>query len=385
MRKAWLLIVLLISTAIVVPIIDLMQTREHDSSKPFFGVSFGLKTVADAKLLIDKVKADTNFFLVDSWDLCTNETALTEVCDYAANAGLSFIVFFDYIAIPGIQNYPWHVDWISNAKQRWGDKFLGIYIYEEPGGKQIDTGLFDEIHNTDIFENASSYSQAANIFVNELSNAWSFSFLSNESIPKFTSDYALHWFDYSAGYDVIFAELGMNLSTDQQIGSCRGAAKAYGRDWGTIITWKETNPPVFKNGTEMLQDCITSYEAGADYIIVFNFPQYPEDNPYGILADEHFAAIKKFWEYMSNHPEDYGKTDGEIAFVLPKDYGWGMRSPTDKMWGLWLADNDSTLIWDNLQLLIDRYGLKIDIIYENAPSNCIVNYTELYCWNATIT
>src|SRR4030042_2686740 len=71
--------------------------KETTEPPVFFGVSFGGKTVSEAKLLIDKVKGYTNFFLVNSWDLNTNQTALEEVCSYAGEAGLNFLVFFNYI------------------------------------------------------------------------------------------------------------------------------------------------------------------------------------------------------------------------------------------------------------------------------------------------
>src|SRR3972149_9408637 len=81
--------------------------KETTETSVLFGVSFGGKTANEAKLLIDKVKGYTNFFLVNSWDLSINETALTEVCDYAAKADLSFIVFFDFISLDS-RGYPWH-------------------------------------------------------------------------------------------------------------------------------------------------------------------------------------------------------------------------------------------------------------------------------------
>jgi hypothetical protein len=45
----------------------------------------------------------------------------------------------------------------------------------------------------------------------------------DRSIPVFTSDCALFWFDYLAGYDAVFAELEWNHSRAQQIALCRGA------------------------------------------------------------------------------------------------------------------------------------------------------------------
>src|SRR3989337_1673082 len=142
-KRIWLILVAILVIAALSPIVYWQVTSRGNANTPFFGVSFGGKTASEAKLLIDKVKGYTNFFLVNSWDLSINETALTEVCDYAAKADLSFIVFFDFISFDP-RGYPWHSEWILSAEERWGLKFLGIYIYEEPGGKQIETGVFDE-------------------------------------------------------------------------------------------------------------------------------------------------------------------------------------------------------------------------------------------------
>lgn len=71
----------------------------------FFGVSFGLETVEDAKLLVDKVKDYTNLFVIASWALSINETALNEVCDHVVQADLKFMVYFDLVSRV---TYPWH-------------------------------------------------------------------------------------------------------------------------------------------------------------------------------------------------------------------------------------------------------------------------------------
>ena len=389
---------LLLSTILLVCILllSLIHVYYDDNTEPpegfFFGVSYGLQTVHEAKLLIDKVKDYTNFFIVNNWDISTNETALNEVCDYAAESDLSFIVFFDFISLSE-HGYPWHGEWILTAKDRWGDKFLGIYIYEEPGGKQIDTGLFDEFHmdseRARMYENVTTYSEAAEVFLTELPMGWSFHYLQNSNVSRFVSDYALYWFDYLAGYDTVFAELGFDLSASQHIGLCRGAATAQNKDWRTIIVRKSRNPEdetmgIYKTGPEMLQDMLTSYEAGANYTVIFNFPRNPEDNPLGILTEEHFTAMQQFWQHVCNHPEDYGKTGGQVAFVLPKDYGWGMRHPDDKIWLRdWGPDDLSPLIWENMNKLIEKYGTQLDIVYDD-PNFSYEKYSEVYYYNSTI-
>jgi hypothetical protein len=85
-----LLVILLLSVALSYTVIYCGWKNRVDGEF-FFGVSFGQETVEEAKLLIDKVKDYTNLFWVGSWNITTNETALNEVCDYAADAGLNFL------------------------------------------------------------------------------------------------------------------------------------------------------------------------------------------------------------------------------------------------------------------------------------------------------
>jgi len=363
-----------------------------------FGVSIGSKSASEAITILEKVKDYTNFVIVNSWDLSTNRTALDQVCWYAYDNGLDFIVFFDFISLEGLLGIDhgfgiaWHHEWVSTAKERWGDQFLGIYIYEEPGGKQIDTGLFDEFyHESDqakMYENVTSYGEAAEVFVSELPKGWSFHYLQNLGVDRFVSDYALYWFDYLAGYDTVFAELGFNLNKTQHIGLCRGAARSQNKDWGTIIVWKDrifdSNGSeaggVYKSGPEMYEDMVDSYHAGANFVVVFNFPTDPPGNPYGILKEEHFVAMEQFWGYVNSHPQDFGKTLGSAVYVLPKDYGWGMRRVDDNVWlPRWGSDSLSPVVWEELNFLIKKYGLNLDIVYDD-PAFEIEGYDEVYYW-----
>jgi hypothetical protein len=86
-----------------------------------------------------------------------------------------------------------------------------------------------------------------------------------------------------AGYDTVFAELGSNHSTTQQIAFCRGAANMQGKDWGATITWEYDNLPIWGCSGNL-----AAYTAGAKYVIIFNYPRFPEANPYGILNEDYF-------------------------------------------------------------------------------------------------
>ena len=369
-----LIIVVLTVSAVAFPFAYFSNENRETIVKEdefFFGVTYGQNTVEEARVLIDRVQSYTNVFVVDSSAISNNKTELDAVCSYAAEKNLHFIVYFF-----SLYASDWQREWVITAKQTWGDKFLGVYLRDEPGGRQIELA--------ETVPNASSYSDAAEKYVQAVSSTWSMLFLKDESIPVVTSDFALYWFDYQAGFDVIFAELGWNNSRTQEIALCRGAATAQGKDWGAIITWTYQHPPYLESGPETYLDMVTAYEAGAKYVLLFNYPQYPQTNQYGILTDEHFAAMQQFWNYANSHPKDLAKIRGEVALVLPEGYGWGMRSVNDTIWGLWTADNSSVLIWQNLNALMDRYGLKLDVIYEDNAFDSTKYYSKVYLWNETI-
>jgi hypothetical protein len=385
MKTAALLLVVVLAVSISLSVIyayEIFVASSSESSDEFyFGVTCGFNTTHESKQLIDKVKSYTNLFVIDSWDVAQNETMLNEICDYAANEGMRFIVYFDLISgtsPPLPATYPWHMEWLTNASTRWYDKFLGIYLHDELGGKQVDGKNF--------FDNASDYSDAANRFVANITSYGSTQFAEINDIRMFTADYALYWWDYLGGYDTVFAELGWNHSTPQQIALARGAANMQGRDWGAIIAWKYHEPPYLGNGTEIYSDMLSAYTAGAKYVLVFDDKRYPETNPYGSLTEEHFDAMKTFSDYVKTHPRDkYGETKGSVALVLPADYGWGARRPDEGLWGIWSPDDKTPLIWQNMNKLSDKYGLSLDIVFDDARFSVTGKYSTVYFWNATIT
>jgi len=69
--------------------------------------------------------------------------------------------------------------------------------------------LFEEILNGSSPRN---YDAAAEAYLHAFQNASGLRDLKARSITAFTSDYALYWFDYLAGYDVLFAQFGWNFA-----------------------------------------------------------------------------------------------------------------------------------------------------------------------------
>ena len=96
--------------------------------------------------------------------------------------------------------------------------------------------------------------------------------------------------------------------------------------------------------------------------------------------------MKTFWDMTRSHQQDsLEKVEAKVAFVLPKDYGWGMRSPDDNIWDVWHPDDKAPLIWDNMNKLIEKYGLKLDIIYDDLQFNLEEKYSQIIYCNSTIS
>ena len=206
-----------------------------------------------------------------------------------------------------------------------------------------------------------------------------------DDVKLFTSDYVLYWWDYQIGYDTVFAELGWNNTVAQEIGLVRGSANLQGKNWGTIIDWKYNQPPYLPSGDEMYDQMRTSYECGAQYVVVFNYAENMTD-PYGTLQTEHFQALQRFWNDVVQNPKVvHGGITGEAALVLPQDYGWGMRHTNDTIWGLWKPNDTSKQIWNQLQNKLAQYGSKLDIVYDDPAYNVTEKYSQIYYWNQSAT
>ncbi|MCJ7762993.1 hypothetical protein MUP38_06030, partial [Candidatus Bathyarchaeota archaeon] len=204
----------------------------------------------------------------------------------------------------------------------------------------------------------------------------------NSDLNVITSDYGLYWYDYQSGYDAILTQFGWNQSITQSIALVRGAANLFGKDWGTIITWKYTQAPYLAGGDEIYEQMCTAYENGAKYIVIFN---YAEDmqGPYGIMQDEHFVALQRFWDDVKNQNIKHGEVKADTAFVLPNAYGSGLRRQGDIVWGLWEATENDDQIWQRMQDALMQYGERLDIVYEDSVYPVAGKYSQIIYWNQT--
>jgi hypothetical protein len=230
------------------------------------------------------------------------------------------------------------------------------------------------------------YSQAAISYVNQLDF-----FLRNTSnyyspaeFKLFSSDFALYWYDYLSGYDVIFCEYVGNHSREITTALCRGAAKTFTKDWGAMMTWSGQLEPFLQEPEKLYSDMIHAYQNGAKYIVIFNSPENFTQAQYGGLTAMQLEAMKDFWNYKE--VSSSRQFSANTAYVIPKNYGYGFRGPNDRLWGKWEADSLSTPLWNDLESQVTIYGLNLDIVYETKIGNQTINlpYNKLIFWNGTI-
>jgi hypothetical protein len=355
----------------------------------YFGVDMGYGTdVAGAKSLIDQVSSFTNFFVLGASAISNNLTQLNQTLQYAFDKDMYFMSFPPLLytlnlsppfAVPNATQA-----WLDYTKACWGNHYVGLlYPYEdEPGGHQLDLVSGGNSYRPANITNPPvniTYVDAESQFMDSV---W-FMDLNRTKIvtgyPVFTSDYALYYFDYKAGYDGLFAEFGWNYSRQLNMIMCRGAAQVLNKQWGVIVTYEYTAPPYLESADELYKDLIYAYDSGAKYIVVFN------SNPDwtgGILTEDHYAAMRQFWQYIQDHPRVKYPVTQRTAYVLPEAYAYGFRGPLDKIWGVWDADMTSFMLSISVDIMMKKYGSKLDVIYEDAlQSGNTSAYSNIIYWN----
>ena len=370
------LVILLIPSVILgYGSIALDSSQEEEVQEFFVGIDVAYADVDAIKELIDEVSPYTNLFVIGSTGISYNETKLNDVCQYLYEQDMHFIIYTHSVSTSRFQL-------IVNIQNKYANHFLGVYFDDEQGGKQLDLSGHRWVQDAD------NSSEAATRFVDGLYGWLNSSFNRNETATQikasdfylFSSDYTYYWYDYKAGYDVLFAQLGWNYSRQLNVALCRGAARAQNKDWGTIVAWTYNDWPYIGTGEELYDDLKLAYDNGAKYVLIFDSD---ENYTQGILREEHFEALKQFWEYTQNNPRTTETYNAQIAYVLPKDYGYGFRGPNDKIWGLWKADELSLEISYHLGYFLEEYGTNIDIIYDDGIEYD-THYNKYIFWNGTI-
>jgi len=340
----------------------------HAEAVPDVYVGIDKACAGDPKILIDKVNSYTNLIIFGAG-------ADDQLCQYAYDKGMYFVNYGNCVPSK---------EWLENAKNKWGSHLLGFYYNDEIGGRQLDIAEGNGIFDAGYFEGQkpTDYADAADKFIevyNMMLDKEYFNLTGSTYYPFFSSDYALYWFDYKAGYDVLLSQFVWDYSRQQNIAFIRGAATVQNKEWGIITVWKYDNPPYIESGEELYADLVLAYNNGAKYITVFDANI---DYTQSILKEEHYQALEQFWQYIKDNPRNPAQNDDRVAFVLPKGYAYGFRGFTDKIWGIWQADAFSYNMSLIVNHLLEEYGERLDIIYDDGltASNTAM-YSRLIYWD----
>jgi hypothetical protein len=372
-RQLTVILILLIVMPVFINLGTVTKITAQTQTIPdvYVGVDAAYPSLTANEQLVDRISSYANLLIIGSSAISRNETSLNELCQYAYNKGMSFIIYTDDARYPTQQ-------WYTTSKNFYGNHFLGVYPLDEPGGHQLDEtykGFWLNVWS------ATDGQDAANKFVNNVKPWVSIFYNRTGGLPTYTSDYALYWYDYQAGFNTIFAEFGSNYSRQINVALCRGAATAQNKEWGVMITHTYTQPPYMESGTELYNDMVLAYQSGAKFIVVF------DSNPdwtASILKDEHYNAMQQFWQYMQNNPRVLSAKVDRVAYVLPDYYAYGFRGPTDKIWGIWETDYQNSIAYDlsmGAGYVLMLYGNNLDMVYENGNSVYSYGYKAVILWN----
>ncbi|HLN89793.1 MAG TPA: hypothetical protein VK253_06980 [Candidatus Binatia bacterium] len=347
---------------------------KNDVPSVFVGIDVAYNNISDVEALVDQVSSYVNLIIVGSTGI-TYSNQINEVLQHIYDKGLYFIIYTETAPSP---------TWLQNSINKWSTHFLGLYGYDEMGGKQVD-------YYTDDFMlirqgQAANFTDAANKYENVLNatlGGLTRYFNASTNVPLFTSDYAAYWFDYKGGYDTVFAEFGWNYSRPINVALCRGAAESQNKAWGAIMAYTYNDTPYLESAPELYNDMLYAYNNGAKYIVVYDSnPNWTQ----GILDSDHLAAMQQFWTYTKDNPRIDASAD--TAFVLPHDYAYGFRGPEDKIWGLWGPDDLTISIATQLSNLLDQHGADgyehLNVVYDEEGINYLSQYSEVIFWNGTV-
>ena len=363
-----LLVSLLIVSVMVLQNGGVNKVSTGNLPSVYVGVDVPIVNLINMEKLIDQVSSYVNLIIIGSVGI-TYTSQLNDACQYIYSKGLYFIFYTDT---------PPSLIWLQDAAEKWGNHFLGLYAFDELGGKQLDRD-----RDWMLVPNATNYTAAANVYESQLNSVLHTirkNYSNSTNVPLFTSDYAFYWFDYGGGYNTVFAEFAENYSRQLSVELCRGAAESQNKTWGVMITYTYSTSPYIESATTLYDDMVYAYSNGAKYIVVFDSnPNWTQP----VLDQTRLAAMKHFWNYMNGNPKVGGSISADTAYLLPQDYAYGFRGPNDWIWGLWGPDNLTVPITTQLYGLMQQYGNNLNVVYDGSNVNFMSQYNRVICWNGT--
>jgi len=163
----------------------LIAPLKNGSPDVFVGIDVAYGNVEEIKNLVDEISSYTNTFVIGSTGITYNVTKLDEVCKYVYDRGMYFMIYMH----PSPARFDEQRQWVEDARIRWGQRFLGLYAHDEPGGRQLDNATYRV-----LFETPANYTDATEKYTSKLNNFLGDireSPINAGNLTLFTSDYAL--------------------------------------------------------------------------------------------------------------------------------------------------------------------------------------------------
>jgi len=97
------------------------------------------------------------------------------------------------------------------------------------------------------------------------------------------------------------------------------------------------------------------------------------------MKEEHFGALESFWNnVIKNVFITRNHTKANSVFLLPKNFGGGLRSRGDIIWGTQVLDPEANVWWDKLEIALAKDAYDLDIVYDDPYFNLNYNYQTIY-------
>jgi hypothetical protein len=163
-RYFWIILVVVILIPILIASLFLACGffDEPSAVDVFVGISVAYDNIEEIKLLVDEASPYINTIVIGSTGITFDMEKLNDVCQYVYDKGLHFMIYACPIDDP--EKLLIQCQWVLDAKPRWGEKFLGLYAFDEPGGRQLDNATFKVVEDEYWF--ADNCTDAADKYVN---------------------------------------------------------------------------------------------------------------------------------------------------------------------------------------------------------------------------
>ena len=137
MKNKYLIVFVSLLLIVSLVLVSFLTVQDNGMNNPsngnmpsvFVGIDAAYDNVFDIEMLVNQVSSYVNLIIIGSTGITYTTSQLNEVCQYIYDKGLYFII---YTELPPL------TQWLQNAVNKWGDHFLGLYAFDELGGKQLD-------------------------------------------------------------------------------------------------------------------------------------------------------------------------------------------------------------------------------------------------------